>query len=72
MPNFFKIERIKIFIRCQKYLITIADNMQTNFDQFQEILLAMNEQYDGFVKTEWTEKSYRISKVIEILICKSC
>ncbi len=46
--------------------------MQTNFDQFQAILLAMNEQYDGSVKTEWTEKSYRISKVIEISICKSC
>ena len=71
-PIFLKIKRIKIFIRCQKYLITIADNMQTNFDQFQSILLAMNEQYDGFVKTEWNEKSYRISKVIEISICKSC
>ncbi|CAF3801703.1 unnamed protein product [Rotaria sp. Silwood1] len=71
-PIFLKIERINIFIKCQKNLITIVDNMQLNIDQFQSVLLAMNEQYDGLVKTEWTEKSYTVSKFIEISICKYC
>ncbi|CAF1437945.1 unnamed protein product [Rotaria sordida] len=71
-PIFLKIERINIFIRCQQNLIMITDDMQTNFDTFQSVLLDMNKQYDEFVKTEWTEKSYTTSKVIEISICKFC
>jgi hypothetical protein len=71
-PIFLEIERINIFIKCKKYRIMIADNMETNFDKFQAILLAMNEQYNGSVKTKWIEKSYTVSKIFEISICKTC
>jgi hypothetical protein len=71
-PIFREIEQINIFIRCQKHLMTMADNTETNFEQFQSILLAMNEQYDGLIKTKWNEKFYLGNQIIEIYICKVC
>ena len=70
-PIFEEIERTNIFIRCQKYFIMLSDNIETNFDEFQSVLRAMNEQHPNCVKTAWTENASKISKVFDISICKS-
>ncbi len=71
-PVLEQIEQMNLFILCKHYSITIDHHMQTYLDRFQSILLRMNEQYDGIVRTQWTEKTNIIFKVIEISICKSC
>ena len=69
-PIFQDIEQISLFIRYQKYLLTAADHMQTNFDEFRTILLAMNHQRGGSIRTEWTENLSAVSHTIQISICK--
>jgi hypothetical protein len=71
-PIFREIEQINIFIRCQKYLMPMTDNIEPNFEQFQSILRDMNEQYDGLIKTKWTEKFYLGNQIIEISISNFC
>lgn len=71
-PIFQKKEQINIFLKCRSLEMAIDHNMQMTLDQFQSNLLAMNKEYNGRVKIEWTEKIYGISKIIEISICKFC
>ena len=69
-PILQDIEQISLFIRCHKYLMTPQDHMPTNFDEFRAILLAMNQQRGGSMRTEWIENFSLVSHVIQISICK--
>jgi hypothetical protein len=69
-PIFEKKEQINIFLKWQSLRIAIDHNIQIYSDKFQSDLLAMNEEYNGRVKIEWTEKSCRMYTSTEISICK--
>lgn len=70
-PILQDIEQISLVIRCQKYLMAPEDHTPSNFDEFRAILLSMNHQRDGSIRTEWIENFSPVSHVIQISICKS-
>lgn len=71
-PIFERVEQINVFIKCKHYSYTIDHQTQTHLNTFQSILFAINAQYGGSVKAEYSEKFLMGQRIFDISICKFC